>query len=160
MALKGWAELVHEGRLKELDQMDASMRKSQVLKWIQEDKLDGIRARATWGRVLNESDSFWDQIEAVVANAVEEEKVAQEKERVEQERKHRYEYEVINIEGNQNAKEIINAYAREGWRLHTFSLTALDAGAFMGGWMKAFGGPGVAFTNVLTLVFERDRRSN
>jgi len=158
MALKGWAELVHEGRLKELDQMDASMRKSQILKWIQEDGLDGIRARATWGRVLNEGDSFWDQIETVIADAVEEEKIAIEKERIEQERKHRYEYEVVKIERDlrsdvmvaQEASSVINSYAQEGWRLHTYSQVALSWGALSPLSSQQL-------TNVLHLVFERER---
>jgi len=134
MALKGWAELVQE----------------QVAQWIREDGIDEDVAKRLWGSSLGED------LDGVIAEQVKK----HEQEWIEADRMHRYEYEVINIEGNQNAKEIINAYAKEGWRLHTFSLTALDAGAFMGGWMKAFGGPGVAFTNVLTLVFERDRRSN
>jgi len=150
MALKGWAELVHEQRLKDLALLSPDKRKEQVAQWIREDGIDEDVAKRLWGSSLGED------LDGVIAEQVKK----HEQEWIEADRMHRYEYEVINIEGNQNAKEIINAYAKEGWRLHTFSLTALDAGAFMGGWMKAFGGPGVAFTNVLTLVFERDRRSN
>jgi hypothetical protein len=56
--------------------------------------------------------------------------------------------------------KVINDYARNGWRLHTYSQAALDKGAFAVGFMKAFVGPGLALVNVLTLVFERDRRGN
>lgn len=147
MALKGWAELVHEQRLKDLALLTPDKRKKQIELWIKEDGIDSDKARQLWGNYLN------DELDEIIARQVE----RHEREISEADRRHRYEYEVINIEGNQNANEVINAYAREGWRLHTFSLTALDAGAFTGGFMKAFGGPGVAFTNVLTLVFERER---
>jgi hypothetical protein len=73
---------------------------------------------------------------------------------------YRYEYEVVNMKCGDDAASVINDYARNGWRLHTYSQGALDRGAFAAGFMKAFGGPGLALVNVLTLVFERDRRDN
>jgi DnaJ-class molecular chaperone len=69
------------------------------------------------------------------------------------EARHRYEYKVERIERNlvtdravvQNAEDTINRYARDGWRLHSYSQESLIDGVMRGG------------SNVLHLVFERER---
>lgn len=73
--------------------------------------------------------------------------------------KHRYDYAVVSIERDgkfdsvvvQEAHELINEWALNGWRLHTYSQMALGAGGF------ARGFSGQQLTNVLHLVFERER---
>lgn len=72
-------------------------------------------------------------------------------------RRHRYEYDIVKIERDQRsdatvieeAEAVINRYAREGWRLHTYSQLALSRGA-----AAPLATP---FSNVLHLVFEREK---
>lgn len=74
--------------------------------------------------------------------------------------RYRYEYEVVKIERDnrydtavvEEAQRVIEKYARQGWKLHTYSQVALSTGAAM---------PiaSVPFSNVLHLVFERERHA-
>jgi hypothetical protein len=154
MSLKGWAELVHEKRVKDLAEMRPEMRKAQVLLWIAEDSIGYEKARSLWPDYIS-SPADLGEVEKVI----EEREARSQAEAEARDAKHRYEYEVVNMRCGEDATPVINAYAQEGWRLHTYSQTALDGGGFMAGWMKAFGGPGLALVNILTLVFERDRRN-
>lgn len=68
-----------------------------------------------------------------------------------------YEYKVVKIKRDgkgdesvvENATSVINDYARQGWKLHTYSQVALGTGA-----MAPIAS--VPLTNVLHLVFERE----
>jgi len=150
MELKGWAELVHEKRVKELALLPETRRKKQVLQWIKEDGIDSKKATELWGYVLDSGD-IKEEVLAQVEQA--------EKENARKEAMHRYEYDVVKTGLREDmGAGIIHERAKEGWRLHTYSITALDRGAFEAGFMKAFGGPGLALVNVMTLVFERERQ--
>ena len=155
MSLKGWAELVHEQRIRDLESMSPERRRAKVLEWVREDGLDEQRAKEAWPDYLASPE---EQLE--IAKKVGERDAANKAAADAREALHRFEYEVVNMTVDSDASSVINRYAKKGWRLHTYSQSALDGGGFKAGFMKAFGGPGIAFVNVLTLVFERDRKGS
>lgn len=150
MSLKGWAELIHEQRLNELATMNQGRRKEQIAKWIEDDGISDEKAKELWGDYQDLDTS------SIITKAIQE----KEQKTEEAERFHRYEYEVVNMNIGDDATRVINDYAKKGWRLHTYSQAALDGGGFRAGFLKAFGGPGLSLVNLLTLVFERDRRGS
>ena len=68
----------------------------------------------------------------------------------------KYEYAVIRVKPEEDVKGRIQAYARKGWRLHTYTEAALESGAFGTSFSRAYGEVGLDLVNVITIVFEKE----
>jgi hypothetical protein len=76
-------------------------------------------------------------------------------------------YKIIKIEADgrpdsavvSNAEEVINEYAALGWRLHTYSYMAADAGGARNAFAATLAGAPSLYQakNLLHLIFEKER---
>lgn len=133
---------------------------------------DGLMSAAEWKAEKERRARLLEGLDSTARQAMEEEWKNSDQERssaaievakedaaaAAEKRRHRYEYDVVKIERDQRsdaavvaeADAVINRYAQEGWRLHTYSQLALSRGA-------AAPIASTPFSNVLHLVFEREK---